>query len=459
MKEKVFTLGVAPTRRDTKDFELRFAHENNREVRKIMERIAREMPMLRILNIDWLNEEGLLINPSDAEKVARYFREENVDAVFVPHMNFGSEDAVVTLARMLRKPVLLWGPRDQHPPASGPRQTDTQCGLFATSAMLARNHIPFHYIPNCWLDDPRIDIEIKRFIRMANTAKAFFNMRIGQFSLRPRTFSTMKINENDLLERFGIEVIPVDTLEIFDELKKVKDTEEEWIASDVRQTQSRYDTDAVTTETICNMALMKKAVLNIAGKYQLNAIASECWKTYRAPLGIAPCGVFGQLIEMGLPVACEGDIYGAISSRLLDAAALWETPHFLADITMRHPLNDNAELLWHCGPFPASLAKPGKKPCLVDGRGYFEMKEGTITLTRFAERDGKYLLFADEGRQCKGPATNGGYVWMETDDWEAWERKLIEGPYVHHISGAYGHYAGILRDACKFLNGVCPDKV
>ena len=31
------------------------------------------------------------------------------------------------------------------------------------------------------------------------------------------------------------------------------------------------------------------------------------------------------------------------------------------------------------------------------------------------------------------------------------ERKLIEGPYIHHMSEVYGHYAHNLREFCKFI--------
>jgi hypothetical protein len=131
----------------------------------------------------------------------------------------------------------------------------------------------------------------------------------------------------------------------------------------------------------------------------------------------------------------------------------------VADVTIRHPENDNAELLWHCGPFPSSLARPDKpKQVLRDGRGFWELKRGDITVTRFCADRGNYMLFADEGRAIDGPGTDGNYVWLETNDWPAWERKLIYGPYIHHVVGAYGNYKDILHEACRYI-GVTPDCV
>jgi L-fucose isomerase-like protein len=139
---KKFVLGLAPTRRDTRDFDLKYAHDNKAEIGKRIREIVSEMNV-EIADIDWLNEEGLLIYPEEAEKVARYFYEKKVDAVIVPHCNFGAEEPVAKLGKLLGKPVLLWGPRDKTPPPDGPRQTDTQCGLFATSMILDRYNVRY----------------------------------------------------------------------------------------------------------------------------------------------------------------------------------------------------------------------------------------------------------------------------------------------------------------------------
>ncbi len=457
MRDKKFVLGLAPTRRDTRDFDLKYAYENKAVIENRVRQILAGMPNVEVVNIDFLSDEGLLVYPGQARRVADYFIEKKVDALFVPHCNFGAEEPVAKLGQLMGKPLLLWGPRDQMPPADGPRQTDTQCGLFATGMILDRYNVPFTYLPNCWLDDARLEQGLQRFITAANVVKVFGNLRIGQISLRPRTFSSVKINENQLLERFGIEVVTIDTLEMTQEIQRILDEMPTALREDVSNIKSRFDTSAMTDDALNGIAALKLAVLSLADKYQLNAFASECWKTFSAPFGIYPCSAFGDLIEMGLPMACEGDIYGAISSAMLDAASMGDAPHFLADLTLRHPLNDNAELLWHCGPFPRSLARQNCQPRLVGCMGQFELKKGDMTLARFGESHGKFKLFYGEGKACEGPSTNGTYVWFEAKDWEAWERKLVTGPYIHHISGAYGHYGEILKEACRYLNGVEAD--
>jgi hypothetical protein len=57
---------------------------------------------------------------------------------------------------------------------------------------------------------------------------------------------------------------------------------------------------------------------------------------------------------------------------------------------------------------------------------------------------------AVEGPESEGPGS-ANYVWLETRDWPAWERKLIYGPYIHHVSGIYGNYKEVLREATRYM--------
>ena len=79
-----------------------------------------------------------------------------------------------------------------------------------------------------------------------------------------------------------------------------------------------------------------------------------------------------------------------------------------------------------------------------DGLGWWEIKGGDITVVRFDAHNGNYSLFADEGIGVDGPPTDGNYLWLETSDWLKWEKKLIYGPYIHHIICAHGKYKDVL---------------
>jgi len=69
-------------------------------------------------------------------------------------------------------------------------------------------------------------------------------------------------------------------------------------------------------------------------------------------LGVLPCLAMAELADSGLPVTCEADINGAITSMLLSAAARGKSPSFFGEFIMRHPEDDNTELIWHADPTP-----------------------------------------------------------------------------------------------------------
>jgi len=167
-----------------------------------------------------------------------------------------------------------------------------------------------------------------------------------------------------------------------------------------------------------------------------------------------------------LPITCECDIHGAISSLIARGASMGDSATFLADVTIRHPDNPNAELFWHCGVFPSCLKKPEVPLTLgrhfnrcTPGTGVFELKAGDITLTRFDGMQGEYSLLMGHARTCSGPQGFGTYGWLEFSDWPEWEYRFIYGPYIHHCVGVYGHIAPALYEACRFIPNLRADPV
>ena len=457
------TIGIAPTRRDIPaeyhpDFKR--AYQDKLQITSKIKEYLGSIHDVQVVDIDWLNEEGMLVQTEDVPKVEAHFRQAGVDAVFMPHVNFGQEEVVGKLGKALNKPFLLWGPRDEEPPADFvQRPTDTQCGLFASGKALLRYGVPFTYIENCWLDSPLLKEELEKYVRVVSVMKDFTAMRVGQISPRPKPFLSVIINEDELLEKFGIEIVPINAAEILSVYERVYANKKDQMEEVVGDIISQVKCNTMKKEELYKIAALELSIMDLARMYGLRGLASECWTVFRKTIGIPPCYVFGDLCEKGLPMSCETDVHGAITAVILAAAARGETPMFLADVTIRHPKNDNAELLWHCGPFPKSLAKDPKQRVLVDCHGQWELKGGDVTIARFDQIGGNYKLFAGEAKGTDGPGTHGNYLWIQTDNWPKWERKLVCGPYIHHVAGIHGKYIPILDEACKYMRNVATDFV
>jgi L-fucose isomerase-like protein len=456
-------LGLAPTRR-TMHGEKAFSKE---EAKRWKEEIEKKVSSYGIdyVNLDFLNEEGLLFNGLDSDTAARKFIEEGVDAIFAPHCNFGCEDAVAKLAKKVNKPLLIWGPRDDEPLPDGYRLRDSQCGLFATSKVLSRFDVNFTYITNCRMEDEIFDRGFKNFLAVASAVKSFTNLRLGQISTRPNAFWSVKCNEAELLERFGVEVVPMtlpDLKKLFDGAIKEQGSE---IKQIIDETKAKFKIE-FDESYLQKIAALRLAIRRWAEEEQLTAAATQCWGPMAETVGISPCFVLGELTDDGLPVICEADLHGAITAVLAEGAVMWEKPIFLADVTIRHPQNDNAELFWHCGVFPKSLMSEGSKPALSNHYnrklpvvGTYEIAGGDITIARFDGTGGRYSLLMGHGKGTSGPYTFGTYRWIEFKDWPKWEHKFIYGPYIHHVVGVHGKIAPALYEACRYIPGLLADPV
>ncbi len=443
-------LGVAPTRRDyfTNETVLKNRDDINATVAQLSGQYGFET-----VGIEGLSEDGTLSTTAVADKAAERFRQRGVNALFIPHVNFGQEEAVMRLANKLKVPALIWGARDEAPEGFNWRTTDTQCGLFATGKALYRAGLPFTYIENCFTTDAAFKEGFARFLSTALIVGSVKSLRIAQISVRPQPFLSVMVNESELFERFGIEVAPVPVTTILSSAKKLARSKE---AQDVIEgyRTAGIDLTRLADDPLHNMAGLELAIRKFADENACTAVASECWYVYGESLGIRPCAVFGNLCDSGLPVACENDIHGAISMIFAQAANRYSEPIFLADLTQRHPTNDNAELLWHCGPFPKGLRKQGSHAFVNDCMGQWQMRDGELTLLRFDGCRGQYNLFAGLSKTVDGPVTNGNYVWVEVDDWARWEKRIVTGPYIHHTACVYGDYVKCIEDACAYLPGI-----
>lgn len=445
-------IGLAPTRRSI------FSAPDAVKYANLTRARLRELGV-EFVDIDDIAEDGLLHDDNDRIRIAEKFKAAGVDGLFFPHGNFGTEYEVARLAKELNVPVLLWSPRDERPDENGIRLRDSQCGLFATGKVLRRFRVPFTYLCNCRPEDPEFERGIRNFAAVCNVVKTFRHIRILQIGPRPFDFWSTMCNEGELLERFNIQLAPIPLPELTEEVKKAKADGVE-VAKVMAYCRENFRIE-VKDEALESIAALKVAVSALAKRYGCNAAAIQCWNALQGELGIMPCAANSLLNEEGFPVVCETDIHGAVTALLCEAADMGEHRSFFADWTVRHPDNENGELLQHCGPWPISCAscKPViGYPLAFDHPGAVEAeaKHGEVTLCRFDGDNGAYSLLLGKAKGVDGPYTKGTYLWVEVENLKRLEAKLVEGPYIHHCVGIHRDVVPVLYEACKYM-GVTAD--
>lgn len=417
-------------------------------------------------NVSFVDNKGighnnLVFDDESASQVIKRFKDENVDAVMIINCNFGNEEATADIAKAIGKPVLLWAPLDDEYYVDGMRPTDSQCGLFGISRQMQRYHIPFSHLPCCRVESDEFKEGFDSFVRVACMVKNFKDMRIGQVGSRPTPFYSVIWNEGELMEKFGVKIIALNFAIINDRMKTTAENYSEEIKKIEEYIKQNYKLDELTPQYLNGMATMVVMYKNLFEEFNLDVISAECWTA--TPIlfdGLAPCTVYGILNDMGYLVACESDIHCAMTMVLLKSATLGMGKPLFGEFTVRHPENKNAELLWHCGPFPLSQkAESGVDSTarLVNQRSWFRAKDGTYTVARIDQESGNYMILPLICKTTTGPQTHGTYIWGEFKDLQKIEDRLIDGPYIHHFVEMNGDFTKEIKEFTKYFTNLKVD--
>lgn len=441
-----------------------FSHEDAKLYKAELEVKMRSMGV-NFIGIDSVIKDGIIRGYQDIELAVQYLKEQKVDCLFIPHCNFGTESAAGMIAKKMGVPVLLWGPRDNAPLEDGTRLRDSLCGMFASSKVLHKLGVPFTYIENCEIENTSFEAGLDKFLRASNVVKKLKGAKIGMIGNRIDFFWSTIIDESDLLQKFGIEILPLDLAKTISLTNERALNNRETYLEEIEQLSHKLNITAMNEQGMINVLALRDVMYEFAISNGLSVIALESFMSIIDELDACVSYAQAAVSDMGIPCVCESDIHGAVSAIIAEAAALNTASCFFADLTIRHPDNENGLLLWHDS-FPLSLKAPDCEgilgshwilPDFKPGMCHWRLKDGDITIIRFDGERGSYSVFAQNSRTIPGPFTQNTYVWVELDNWKEFEKKVIYGPYIHHTACIYGDFREVIEEACRFINDLSFD--
>ena len=467
-------IGIAPCRRDVSNFPVNrpggiWSKEAALDMKKIVhsyiiKNFSNEN--VEFVDLEGMNDDGMMYSYEQAAGIAERFSAEKIDALFIMNINFGDEEVAAKLAKLCNVPTLIWAPQDVEfgevedkridNPAYGQRLLDAQCGLFAISKLLQRYHVKFTHIPTCHVHESCFKEAFEDFIAVACMLKNWKTMRILQLGNRPKLFTSMMFNEDELLEKFGIEIFPYSVATAVTAVNAILEKRQNELDPIVKRMRDYYPGgDGGDTET-----LRKNAALYIFYK--------ELFETTGCS-AISPDGSFARIIGIGSNIdmalcnqdknfmSFESDMHGVIQMVIMSCATMGEKLPFFGEFTANHPTNPNAELIWHVNVYPPSLADHKLvTPYIQSNLGFmnsgFEVGRGAYTIGRFDCMDGKYSMLLGNFKGVPGPFTRGPYIWGEFKDWKKFESATIYGPYVHHMVEIEGdeRIVNRLKEFCRY---------
>jgi L-fucose isomerase-like protein len=280
---------------------------------------------------------------------------------------------------------------------------------------------------------------------------------LGRVGQNPNGFETCLFDSDELIQRFGVEVIQYDLRDdIFSKAREVDKEKTNRVAE--RLAQKAEGLDQLDSEAVHGSLSTYLTLQEISRQEKLNGFAVRCWPEFFTELGCAACGAMSMLSDEMIPCSCEADVHGTITQMMLQW--LSDEPAFLTDMVSVDQDRD-AMVLWHCGLAPISMADPDAEkrftihsnrelPLLLE----FPLKPGRVTAARLTRASGELKLVLGSGTMLKTEKIFSGTSGLLQFDRPTAEviDTILEKGLEHHIAITYGDYLDELRWLAAMLD-------
>ncbi len=426
--------------------------------------------------------ETIVENENDVLKALDELKQKKVNALAVYLGNFGPEGPTTLLVQKFAGPAMIVAAAEDSGKDLIQDRGDAYCGLLSTSYNIGLRRLN-PYIPEYPVGDATDIAEmLAEFIPIARVVNGVKNLKIFSFGPRPFDFLTCHAPIQPLYD-LGIEIMENSELDLYDIVNAEKDNPEiKNIAKEMAEELGHGNTypDLIEKLAQYELALQKFMDAHI-GASTYGAFANKCWPAFQKYFGHVPCYLNSRLAARGIPVACEADIYGALSEYMVVSAT--KVPPAILDINNTVPKdlyeeskkeigNYTMEDLWmgfHCGNTAVScivqpvmqhqlimlrLLDPDEEPNITRGTIEGQIKSGPISVYRIQSTpeaqlrayvaNGEVLNINPKSFGCIG-------VFAVEEMGRFYRHVLIEKRFPHHTAVAFKHAAKYLFAASRML--------
>lgn len=427
-------------------------------------------------------------NEKDMLKAVEEVKKAGCNALVVFLGNFGPETPETEIAQNFKGPCMFVAAAEETGKDLINGRGDAYCGMLNCSYNLNLRHIPA-VIPEYPVGTAEdVAKMIEEFIPVARTIIGLSSLKIITFGPRPQDFFACNAPIKALYD-IGVEIQENSELDLLVSYRAHKDDKR--IADVVKDMAAELGTKGNNyPEMLPRMAQFELTLLDWAeankGSRDYVVFADKCWPAFPKEFGFEPCYVNSRLASRGIPVACEVDIFGALSEyigtcvtgepvTLLDINNSVPADMYKTDIKGKFPYKYTLQdtfMGFHCGNTPfcrlAPKSKPGVKFQLIQNRllengkkadftrGTLEgdIAAGEITFFRLQTTpDTKLQAYIAQG-EILPVATHsfGGIgIFAIPEMGRFYRHVLIEKNYPHHGAVAFGHVGKSLYTIFQYL--------
>lgn len=383
---------------------------------------------------------GSIKNAEQARLAGMQFAENHVSSVALAATSWFEDYLVLDLLEECNVPVLFW--------ALPGMETGALCGTQQVGCYLRQLEKPFQAV----FGEIRAGTQLDRcmsFLRVSALNHILRRARIGMAGQHVRGMTHVGVNEMALKKTFGCRVVPVDTVGLLKNSRAVDTNRKKAIWENVRKNAAR---SSVSDEAGWDSAGVYLAIKQTVAEENLSAMAFGCYPDF---MGCA-CLAASLLADEGVPIACEGDVNGALGMLILQ--------HLTGQPTLNtdwlDPLPDGSVVFSHCGSSSYSLAADKENITFAKVRlanqgvcSLFPAKTGPVTLVSILPKGNGYQMAVLEGEalptdmvfpgnplRVKFNASVGDVI-----DW------IFSEGIGHHWMAGYGHLGGEVMNLAEII--------
>ncbi len=422
-------------------------------------------------------------NELDMEKALADVRERGCNALVVFLGNFGPETPETVIAQKFDGPCMFVAAAEGDGDMVNGRG-DAYCGMLNCSYNLGMRHLK-GYIPEYPVGTAEdIAKMIADFVPVARAIIGLKGLKLITFGPRPQDFFACNAPIKGLYE-LGVEIEENSELDLLVSYRQHKDDPRiPEVCEDMRKEMGK---GKYYEDLLARMAQFELTLLDWAeqhkGARKYVAFADKCWPAFPSEFGFEPCYVNSRLVSRGIPVACEVDIYGALSEYIGmcvsgDTVTLLDinnsTPKYIYDEDIVKKYGDKYRLTdtfmgFHCGNTPSCKMCPNRAikyqiiqhrvletgdPDFTRGTLEGDIAPSKITFYRLqCDSEGQLRAYMAQGEVLDVPTRSFGGIGIFAipEMGRFYRHVLVEKHYPHHGAVAFAHVGKALFSLFRYL--------
>ena len=436
----------------------------------------------RKIGIDIFEAPTVVENEKDAMKALDEVKSAGCNSLVVFLGNFGPETPETIIAQYFDGPVMYVAAAEERGDNLLNGRGDAYCGMLNCSYNLGLRKISA-YIPEYPVGDaPSCARMISEFVPVARALVGIRNLKIITFGPRPQDFFACNAPIKALYD-IGVEIEENSELDLLVSYREHEGDER--IKAVVEDMKAELGTGDTYPELLPRMAQFELTLLDWAenhkGARKYVVFADKCWPAFPKEFGFEPCYVNSRLASRGIPVACEVDIYGALSEYI--GTCVTASPVTLLDINNTVPRDmyeseikgkydyslEDTFMGFHCGNTPFCrlssgaikyqmiqnrILEKGNTPDFTRGTLEGDIAPGAITFFRLqsaADTELRAYICQGEVLPVATRSFGGIGVFAIPEMGRFYRHVLIAKRYPHHGAVAFGHAGKALHAVFSYL--------